>query len=134
MTDNIEFLQALEKYANHDTKAMRRLITRTTKENLWLYVLTLLEERDYFAYELQGAIKERYGVKIASVTAYVLLYKLQRDGLVELSEERKEGRRPTRKYYRITGLGLSTLNQARDYLVLLVKTLNPSWITHDMPQ
>jgi DNA-binding PadR family transcriptional regulator len=126
MTDNAEFLQALEKYSNHETKAMRRLISRTTKENLWLYVLTLLEERDYFAYELQGAIKDRYGVEIASVTAYVLLYKLQRDGLVELSEERKEGRRPTRKYYRITDNGRQTLDQARKYLVLLVETLNPS--------
>ncbi|MFX1510427.1 MAG: PadR family transcriptional regulator [Promethearchaeota archaeon] len=126
MTDNVEFLQALKKYSNHATKAMRRLITRTTKENLWLYVLTLLEERDYFAYELQGAIKDHYGVEIASVTAYVLLYKLQRDGLVELSGERKEGRRPTRKYYRITDSGRLTLEQAREYLVLLVKTLNPS--------
>ena len=126
MTDNSDFLQALETYSNHDTKAMRRLVTRTTKENLWLYVLTLLEERDYFAYELRGAIKERYGVEMASVTAYVLLYKLQRDGLVELSEERKEGRRPTRKYYRITDTGHSTLKQARQYLEILVKTLNPS--------
>ena len=126
MPDNSEFYQALETYSNHKTKAMRRLITRTTKENLWLYVLSLLVERDYFAYELRGAIKERYGVEMASVTAYVLLYKLQRDGLVELSEERKEGRRPTRKYYRITDTGLHTLEQARSYLELLAKTLNPS--------
>jgi DNA-binding PadR family transcriptional regulator len=126
MTDNSEFYQALETYSNHDTKAMRRLISRTTKENLWLYVLSLLVERDYFAYELRGAIKERYGVEMASVTAYVLLYKLRRDGLVELSEERKEGRRPTRKYYRITDTGLKTLEQARSYLELLAKTLNPS--------
>lgn len=126
MTDNSEFYQALETYSNHNTKAMRRLISRTTKENLWLYVLSLLVERDYFAYELRGAIKERYGVEMASVTAYVLLYKLRRDGLVELSEERKEGRRPTRKYYRITDTGLKTLEQARSYLELLAKTLNPS--------
>jgi PadR family transcriptional regulator PadR len=125
MVDNPEFRQALELYSNHDTKAMRRLISRTTKENLWLYVLSLLEERDYFAYEVQGAIEERYGVEMASVTAYVLLYKLKRDGLVELSEERKEGRRPTRKYYRITETGHKTLEQARTYLNLLVKTLSP---------
>jgi DNA-binding PadR family transcriptional regulator len=126
MTDNSEFYQAIETYSSHEIKAMRRLISRTTKENLWLYVLSLLVERDYFAYELRGAIKERYGVEMASVTAYVLLYKLQRDGLVERSEERKEGRRPTRKYYRITDTGLKTLEQARGYLELLAKTLNPS--------
>lgn len=126
MTDNSEFVQALDRFSNHQTKAMRRLVSRTTKENLWLYVLTLLEERDYFAYELQGAIKKRFGVNMASVTAYVLLYKLQRDGLVELSEERKEGRRPTRKYYRITATGQETLRQARRFLDLLAKTLTPS--------
>jgi DNA-binding PadR family transcriptional regulator len=126
MTDNSDFLQALDTYSKHPTKAMRRLIARTTKDNLWLYVLTLLEERDYFAYELRSAIQERFGVEMASVTAYVLLYKLQRDELVELSEERKEGRRPTRKYYRITKTGRKTLDQARMYLELLAKTLNPS--------
>jgi DNA-binding PadR family transcriptional regulator len=126
MTDHSKFIQAIETYSQHSTKAMKRLITRTTKENLWLYVLTLLKERDYFAYELRGAVKDRFGVQMASVTAYVLLYKLQRDGIVKLSEERREGRRPTRKYYRITELGLQTLVEAREYLLLLSKTLGDS--------
>jgi DNA-binding PadR family transcriptional regulator len=126
MTDNSEFVQALEKYTNHETKAMRRLVSRTTKENLWLYVLTLLEERDYFGYEVKGVVKDRFGVDMASVTAYVLLHKLQRDGLVELSEERKEGRRPPRKYYRITETGRDTLRQARQFLDLLARTLSPT--------
>ncbi|MFW9983799.1 MAG: PadR family transcriptional regulator [Candidatus Odinarchaeota archaeon] len=124
MMENSEFIQAIETYSQHPTKAMKRLISRTTKDNLWLYVLTLLKERDYFAYELRGAIQERFGVEMASVTAYVLLYKLRRDGLVQLSEERREGKRPTRKYYRITDLGLQTLIEARKYLRLLSKTLN----------
>lgn len=120
--------KAIEKYSQHKTKAMRRLITRTTKENLWLYVLTLLIERDYFAYELRGVIRDRFGVKIAAVTAYVLLYKLQREGLVELSIERREGKRPTRKYYKITDLGYATLAEARKYLQILMATLVPSAI------
>ncbi len=124
MTENSEFIQAIETYSQHPTKAMKRLISRTTRDNLWLYVLTLLKERDYFAYELRGAIQERFGIEMASVTAYVLLYKLRRDGLVQLSEERREGKRPTRKYYRITDLGLQTLTEARKYFRLLSKTLN----------
>lgn len=124
MIENSEFIQAIETYSQHPTKAMKRLISRTTRDNLWLYVLTLLKERDYFAYELRGAIQERFGVEMASVTAYVLLYKLRRDGLVQLSEERREGKRPTRKYYKITELGLQTLVEARQYLRLLSKTLN----------
>lgn len=120
--------KAIERFSQHKTKAMRRLITRTTKENLWLYVLTLLVERDYFAYELRGAIRDRFGVKIAAVTAYVLLYKLQREGLVELSAERREGKRPTRKYYSITNLGHETLVDAKQYLQILTSTLAPSSI------
>ncbi|MDO8122920.1 MAG: PadR family transcriptional regulator [Candidatus Hermodarchaeota archaeon] len=124
MIENSEFIQAIETYSQHPTKAMKRLISRTTRDNLWLYVLTLLKERDYFAYELRGAIQERFGVEMASVTAYVLLYKLRRDRLVQLSEERREGKRPTRKYYKITELGLQTLIEARNFLRLLSKTLN----------
>ena len=124
MIENSDFIQAIETYSQHPTKAMKRLISRTTRDNLWLYVLALLKERDYFAYELRGAVRERFGVEMASVTAYVLLYKLRRDGLVQLSEERREGKRPTRKYYKITELGLQTLVEARDYLLLLSKTLN----------
>ncbi|MFX1563684.1 MAG: PadR family transcriptional regulator [Promethearchaeota archaeon] len=120
--------KVIEKFSQHKTKAMRRLITRTTKENLWLYVLTLLVERDYFAYELRGAIRDRFGVKIAAVTAYVLLYKLQREGLVELSAERREGKRPTRKYYSITNLGHEALIDAKQYLQILTATLAPSSI------
>lgn len=123
MIENSDFIQAVETYSQHSTKAMKRLISRTTRDNLWLYVLTLLKERDYFAYELRGAVKERFGVEMASVTAYVLLYKLRRDRLVQLSEERREGKRPTRKYYKITELGLQTLVEAREYLLLLSKTL-----------
>jgi len=126
MSKHAQFIQSIETNSHHPAKAMRRLILATTTDNLWLYVLSLLVERDYFAYELRGAVQERYGVAMASVTAYVLLYKLQRDGLVDLSDERREGKRPTRKYYRITENGRQSLADAREYLQLLVQTLvNP---------
>ncbi len=117
------FIDAVQIFSKHKIKAMRRLLTRTTKENLWLYILNLLEEREFFAYELRKVIKNRFGIEMASVTAYVILYKLERDGLVRLSSERREGRRPTRKYYAITDLGKTTLNQARTYLQILTTTL-----------
>lgn len=124
MSVHANFIQAIETYSKHPAKAMKRLITRTTTENLWLYVLTLLEKRECFAYELRGAVQEQFGVEMASVTAYVLLYKLKRDKLVQLSAERREGRRPTRKYYKITELGHQTLKEARKYLFLLSQTLS----------
>ena len=123
MSRHAEFIQSIETNSKHPAKAMRRLIGATTTDNLWLYVLSLLKERDYFAYELRGTVEEQYGVRMGSVTAYVLLYKLHYDGLVDLSEERREGKRPTRKYYRITETGRRSLADAMDYLQLLVQTL-----------
>lgn len=118
-------IDAIRAYSRHETKAMRRLVTLTTTENLWIYILTLLEERDYFGYELRGAMRDRFGIRIAAVTAYVLLYKLQREGLVERSVERREGRRPARKYYAITEKGRAALAQARRYLQILAEELAP---------
>ncbi len=126
LSDRRELSEAVQNYSQHGTKAMRRLITRTTKENLWLFVLTLLEQREYFAYEVRATVQEQFGVEIAPVTAYVLLYKLQREGLVERSGERQEGRRPARKYYAITEKGRSALSEARRYLQILAAALAPS--------
>jgi DNA-binding PadR family transcriptional regulator len=126
LSKNSEFIQSIKTNSQHPAKAMRRLVYATTTDNLWLYVLSLLVERDHFAYELRDAVQDRYGVKMASVTAYVLLYKLQRDGLVTLSEERREGKRPTRKYYRITETGRRSLADAKEFLQLLVQTLAAS--------
>lgn len=113
----------VEAYSQHKMKAVRRLVTLTTKENLWIYISTLLEEREYFAYELQRAVQERFGVLMASVTAYVLLYKMEREGLVERSTERREGHRPTRKYYALTAKGKAALADARAYLQVLTAAL-----------
>jgi PadR family transcriptional regulator PadR len=113
----------VEAYSQHKMKSMRRLVTLTTKENLWIYISTLLEERECFAYELQRAVQDRFGVLMASVTAYVLLYKMEREGLVERSTERREGRRPTRKYYALTAKGKAALADARAYLQVLAAAL-----------
>jgi DNA-binding PadR family transcriptional regulator len=113
----------VEAYSRHQMKAMRRLVALTTKENLWIYISTLLEEREYFAYELQKAVQDRFGVIMASVTAYVLLYKMEREGLVERSTERREGRRPPRKYYALTARGKAALADARAYLQILTAAL-----------
>ncbi len=73
--------------------------------------------------ELQKAVQERFGVLMASVTAYVLLYKMEREGLVARSTERREGHRPTRKYYVLTGKGKAALADARSYLQVLTASL-----------
>lgn len=83
-------------------KPLKRLKKKITIENLWLYVLSLLKEKPMYAYEVNTRLDERFKFKAGNVTAYVVLYKLERTGYVE-TEWRNEGRQ--RKYYRITKPG-----------------------------
>ena len=64
-------------------KALDRLITKLTKENLWIYVVKLLMERPMYGYEIAREIRERFNINITNVGVYVVLYKMERDGLVE---------------------------------------------------
>ncbi len=85
-----------------------RLKKKTTAEMLWPYFLKLLKERPMYGYELRQEIQKRFGWKPATVTAYLVLYRLQRDGYVTVDwkEQRKEQRgKPARKYYKITKKG-----------------------------
>ncbi|WP_243668274.1 PadR family transcriptional regulator [Vulcanisaeta sp. JCM 16161] len=64
-------------------KALNRLMTKLTKENLWIYVVKLLMERPMYGYEIAKEIRERFNINITNVGVYVVLYKMERDGLVE---------------------------------------------------
>lgn len=98
-------------------KALQRLAKKTTVENLWLYLLSLLSEESVYAYEINRKLKTRFGFSAGEVTAYVVLYKLEKSGFVE-TEWKNEGRR--RKYYRITPKGKNLLS---DGIRLLEKQL-----------
>jgi len=87
-------------------KPLKRLENHLTVENVWLYVLRLLLEKPFYAYELREEIKKRFGFRLGKVTAYYVLYRLQKDGYVS-TEWKKEGHR--RKYYKITKKGRTLL-------------------------
>jgi DNA-binding PadR family transcriptional regulator len=89
-------------------KPLKRLETKTTIENLWIYVLALLKDSRMYAYEINRSLEKRFGFSAGQVTAYVVLYKLEKSGLVE-AEWEKIGR--NRKYYRITPEGEKLLEE-----------------------
>lgn len=93
---------------------LKRLERKTTKENLWLYILTLLKEKPMYAYEIKKSIKERFGFGIGNVTAYMVLYKLSRKGYVKTEWKIIDNRQ--RKYYLITPSGRKILNEGINYL------------------
>lgn len=69
---------------------------------LELCVLTVLDESDFYGYELVSKISEN--IEISTGTIYPLLKKLKDEGYVTTYlEESQQG--PSRKYYKITNTG-----------------------------
>ena len=100
--------------------ALERLQEKLTKENLWLYILQLLRTRELYAYEIRDKIKDAFGFETAKITIYVVLYKMEREGLVNSVTERRENANTTRRYYKPTEAGMRALEGGK---VLLRKAL-----------
>lgn len=92
--------------------ALRRLEGKVTKENLWMYVLNLLKSGPLYGYEVRKKIKEKFGFEPATITVYMVLYKMEKEGLVV----REKGDRAQRKYYLITEKGIKMLEEGIGFL------------------
>ncbi|MHA1220686.1 MAG: PadR family transcriptional regulator [Candidatus Heimdallarchaeota archaeon] len=104
----------LEREEPKDTsKAFRRLKKKITIENLWIYILRLLQEKDLYGYELRESIKATFGFEPATVTSYTILYKLEKDGLATVYIKDNPEGRPDRKYYTITDQGRKAMVEAK---------------------
>src|SRR5690348_8918161 len=76
--------------------------TQFKKGLLELCVLVLVEERDYYGYDLVNKISEH--IPISEGTVYPLLRRLTTEGYFQVYlKESQEG--PTRKYYQLTDSG-----------------------------
>lgn len=104
--------------------AYKRLVTKVTKENLWLYISKMLLERPMYAYEISRVIRERYGISAATVTVYVVLYQMRREGLIRMVEERVSPGRPARKYYAVTSEGKENFLKGKTFLEDTVRVLS----------
>ncbi|MFX1250357.1 MAG: PadR family transcriptional regulator [Promethearchaeota archaeon] len=94
--------------AAEETRAFKRLVDNLTKNTLWIYVLKLLKTRPFYGYELRKALEEHFSITTTRVTSYVILKKLEKEGLVtevEYNEEPMTNGKPARIYYVITPFG-----------------------------
>ena len=87
-----------------------RLKIKVQKENLWFFILVLLSSQERYGFELRRLINEKFGFWSGNVTAYRVLYDLEKSGLVVAESKNR------RKYYRITQLGRAELEEARSFL------------------
>ena len=104
----------LERDDSKETsKAFKRLKKKISIDNLWIYILRLLLEKEMYGYELKESIKSRFGFEPATVTSYTILYKLEKDTLVTSHVKDNPEGRPDRKYYAITKEGKKAMKEAK---------------------
>jgi DNA-binding PadR family transcriptional regulator len=97
--------------------ALEHLRESLTRGNLWIYVLSALEEGPATPREIKKRVLAGHGFSPATITFYSVLYKLRREGLVE----RTSGE--FRSSYRATQAGKAELARARDLLEKVGKSV-----------
>jgi PadR family transcriptional regulator PadR len=102
---------------------LQRLEEKLTKENLWLYILSILKERPAYPYEIGKLIEERFGWKPARVTAYMVMRSLRAKGYVRISVRRGEDTGKMRNYYEITESGIKLLEKGLQFLEKTLESL-----------
>ncbi len=79
-------------------------------ENLWYYMLRLLTKKPMYGFEIREKIDASFGFWIGNVTAYKVLYDLERDGYVKAESV------SYKKHYSITAKGRKELGLANTFL------------------
>ncbi|WP_306352298.1 PadR family transcriptional regulator [Flavobacterium sp. '19STA2R22 D10 B1'] len=99
-------------------------ISQLKKGTLSFLVLSVLKDkREYYGYDLINEIKKKTEIEIAEGTLYPLMNRLKKEDLVESKWVEQDSGIP-RKYYTITTLGLSTINEMKTYWDNLNTTIN----------
>ena len=110
-------MKNLEKEA-FGAKPIKRLKHLLTLGNLWLYILSIIKaQKKIHAYALDEHIEKEFFFKPSKVMVYIVLYKLESEGLIKSEYEER------RRYYAITAKGEQTLALAKQYFELLSKKL-----------
>ncbi|MBS7248900.1 MAG: PadR family transcriptional regulator [Candidatus Bathyarchaeia archaeon] len=109
--------------------ALARLKKKLTNENLWIYILALLRERPMYAYEIHKLLSERFAISIPIVMVYLVLYRMNREGLVVKSDKISVNGRPERTYYKITEKGLRTFGEGLAFIKDMLGAIERSNLT-----
>jgi len=97
---------------------IERLQKSNTKENLWIYILSLLKKEKIYAWRFQSLFEKKFNFKPGRITAYRVLYRLEKDGLVKSKMEDR------RRFYQITEKGKNELERAKNFYRAILKKLD----------
>ncbi len=98
-------------------KPLSRLVESLTHGNLWLAILSLASKSPVYAYVLPVLIQKNYSFTPSRLMIYLVLYKLEAEGLLSSFEQSK------RKYYKITARGKKCLASGKKALLSWSKKL-----------
>ena len=98
-------------------KPLERLKRKIEKENLWLFILSSLKGRERCGKELKEIVEKRFDFITGKVTAYKILYLLEKGGYVKSYKSGKK------VFYKITTRGKSELEKGKSYIKSLGKRL-----------
>ena len=93
---------------------------RAVSNPLALAVLACLYERPMHPYEMAATLQERgkeHSIKLNYGSLYTVVDNLAKHRLIEAVEARREGRRPQRTVYQITGAGRAELDEWMSELI-----------------
>lgn len=96
----------------------QRLEKSNTTENLWLYILVILEKQPLYGWEIPALIETKFGFRPGKITPYRVLYRLQAEGFVKSRVEER------RRIYEITEKGKKELADARMFLKKILKEIS----------
>ncbi|PIT84852.1 PadR family transcriptional regulator [Candidatus Micrarchaeota archaeon CG10_big_fil_rev_8_21_14_0_10_45_29] len=99
------------------SKPLARLEQSITLSNLWLSILSLAKQKPIYAYALPSKIKESFGFSPSRLLTYLVLYRLEGEGLLTSKQEGQ------RKYYSLTSSGKASLESAKKLLYKRAKEL-----------
>ena len=88
---------------------LERLQKLNTKENLWIYILSLLKEKESYGWEIRSQIDKKFHFKPGLITPYRVLYRLEKDGFVKSKIKER------RRIYQITEKGKKELEKAKNF-------------------
>jgi DNA-binding PadR family transcriptional regulator len=95
---------------------MLRLKDSLTYGNIWLAVAAVLQkEKKAYAYTLPGKIERRFGFSPNKIMTYLVLYKLEDEGLIKSHFEDR------RKYYVLTHKGKNARAEGKRLLAQMSK-------------
>ncbi|MFZ3073929.1 MAG: helix-turn-helix transcriptional regulator [Minisyncoccales bacterium] len=97
---------------------IQRLNKSNTTDNLWLYILAILDKQPLYGWEIPALIEKEFGFRPGKITPYRVFYRLEIDGFVK-SEMNKR-----RRIYEITSKGKEELKKAKKIYQNILNQIN----------